>query len=73
MSGATTALPAISIGVYHALFVLSVALNGAALAIVLIYLYPAFVTLGARLFFKERLRIVQLVALALAVTGSALR
>lgn len=63
---------AISIGVYHALFVLSVALNGAALAIVLIYLYPAFVTLGARIFFNERLRAVQVVALLLAVAGSAL-
>lgn len=63
---------AISIGVYHALFVLSVALNGAALGIVLIYLYPAFVTLGARIFFKERLRAVQVAALILAVAGSAL-
>jgi drug/metabolite transporter, DME family len=63
---------AISIGVYHALFVLSVALNGAALAIVLIYLYPAFVTLGARIFFNEPLRTVQAVALLLAILGSAL-
>ncbi len=63
---------AVSIGIYHALFVLSVALNGAALAIVLIYLYPAFVTLGARIFFKERLRTLQLGSILLAVIGSAL-
>jgi drug/metabolite transporter (DMT)-like permease len=63
---------AISIGVYHALFVLSVALNGAALGIVLIYLYPAFVTIGARIFFKERLRMIQVAAILLAVAGSAL-
>lgn len=63
---------AISIGIYHALFVLSVALNGAALAIVLIYLYPAFVTIGARIFFHERLRLIQVIALGCALLGSAL-
>lgn len=62
----------ISVGIYHALFVYSVALNGAALAIVLIYLYPTFVTLGAALVFKERVGPQQIVALALAVVGCAL-
>lgn len=62
----------VSVGIYHALFVYSVALNGAALAIVLIYLYPAFVTLGAALVFKERVGAQQIVALALAVLGCAL-
>lgn len=62
----------ISIGIYHALFVSSVALNGAALAIVLIYLYPTFVTLGAWLIFKETITTRQMIALGLAVVGSAL-
>jgi drug/metabolite transporter, DME family len=62
----------ISIGVYHALFVTSIALNGAALAIVLIYLYPAFVSLGARLLFRETITSAQLGALAMALVGCAL-
>ncbi|MFV9507878.1 MAG: DMT family transporter [Oscillochloridaceae bacterium umkhey_bin13] len=62
----------ISIGIYHALFVTSVALNGAALAIVLIYLYPTFVTLGAWLIFKEAISTRQIIALVLAVIGCAL-
>jgi drug/metabolite transporter, DME family len=61
-----------SIGIYHALFATSIALNGAALGIVLIYLYPAFVTLGAALFFKEPIGLRQLAALALALTGCVL-
>jgi drug/metabolite transporter (DMT)-like permease len=56
----------------HSLFVTSVALNGAALAIVLIYLYPAFVTLGARIFFQEAIGLRQLAALILAIFGCAL-
>lgn len=63
---------AISVGVYHALFVTSIAINGAALGIVLIYLYPAFVTLGARIFFKEAIGLQQLVALGMALAGTAL-
>lgn len=62
----------ISIGIYHALFVTSIALNGAALAIVLIYLYPAFVSLGARLLFGETITPLQVSALALALLGCAL-
>lgn len=62
----------ISVGIYHALFVYSIALNGAALAIVLIYLYPAFVTLGARLLFKEQISGMQIIALLLAIGGCIL-
>lgn len=63
---------AISVGLYHALFVTSIALNGAALGIVLIYLFPAFVTLGARLIFKEPIGPLQLAALTLAILGCVL-
>lgn len=62
----------ISIGLYHALYVLSIALNGVAIATVLIYTYPAFVTLGARVFFRERLRWSQVAALVLALLGCML-
>jgi drug/metabolite transporter, DME family len=62
----------ISVGLYHALWVTSIALNGAAVATVLIYTFPAFVTLGARLFFHEPIRRPQIVALALALFGCAL-
>lgn len=63
---------ALSVGLYHALFVTSIALNGAALAVVLIYLYPAIVTLGAWLIFKERIGLPQIVALGLALVGCVL-
>ncbi|MCU0490552.1 MAG: DMT family transporter [Chloroflexaceae bacterium] len=62
----------LGIGIYHAIFVYSVALNGAALAIVLIYLYPAFVTLGARIFFKEQIGLLHMAALLLALAGCVL-
>jgi drug/metabolite transporter (DMT)-like permease len=62
----------ISVGIYHALFVTSIALNGAALAVVLIYLYPTFVTIGAGLLFKERIGAQQILALALAMLGCVL-
>ena len=63
---------AISVGLYHAIFVSSIALNGAALAVVLIYLYPTFVTLGAAIFFKERISAMHIVALGLALIGCVL-
>ncbi len=63
---------AISIGIYHALWVFSIALNGAAVAIVLIYTFPTFVTFGAWLLFGERIRWPQVLALALALLGAAL-
>lgn len=62
----------ISIGIYHALWVWSVLLNGAAVAVVLIYLYPAFVTLGTWLLYRERITGVQVVALVLSLAGCAL-
>lgn len=62
----------ISIGIYHALWLWSVALNGAAVAVVLIYTYPAFVALGARLLFHEPITKVHLAALVLALAGCAL-
>jgi drug/metabolite transporter (DMT)-like permease len=63
---------AISIGIYHALWVFSVALNGAAVAVVLIYTFPTFVTIGAWLLFGERIRWPQVAALALSLLGCAL-
>jgi len=62
----------VSIGLYHALWVYSIALNGAAVAIVLIYTFPTFVTLGAWLFFRERITWPQAAALALSLAGCAL-
>jgi drug/metabolite transporter (DMT)-like permease len=62
----------ISIGLYHALWVWSVMFNGAAIAVVLIYLYPAFVTLGTWLLYRERITPPQIVALALSLIGCAL-
>ncbi|NJN15039.1 MAG: EamA family transporter [Oscillochloris sp.] len=62
----------ISIGIYHALFVSSIALNGAALGIVLIYLYPTFVTIGARLLFQEAISTPHVIGLGLALLGCVL-
>jgi drug/metabolite transporter (DMT)-like permease len=62
----------ISIGLYHALWVWSVLLNGAAVAVVLIYLYPAFVTLGTWVLYRERITGVQIVAVLLSLAGCAL-
>lgn len=63
---------AISVGLYHALFVTSIALNGVAVGIVLIYIFPTFVTLGARLIFKEAIGPTQVLALLLSTVGCAL-
>ncbi|NWG19582.1 MAG: EamA family transporter [Chloroflexi bacterium] len=62
----------VSIGVYHALWLWSVTLNGAAVAVVLIYTYPTFVTIGAWLLFREPIGKPHMVALALALAGCAL-
>jgi drug/metabolite transporter (DMT)-like permease len=62
----------VGIGVQHALLTPSILLNGAALAIVLVYTYPTFVTLGARIFFGEPIGARQLVALALSFVGCVL-
>lgn len=61
-----------SIGMYHALWVLSIALNGAAVAVVLIYTFPVFVTLGSWLIFREPLRRIHVGALAVSLLGCAL-
>jgi drug/metabolite transporter, DME family len=63
---------AISIGFYHAIWVWSIALNGAAVAIVLIYTYPIWVTLGAWLLWGERPSAAQFMALGLSLLGCAL-
>jgi drug/metabolite transporter (DMT)-like permease len=63
---------AVSIGIYHALWIWSITLNGAAIAIVLIYLFPVFVTLGSWLFFREPLRWPQIVALVISLAGCVL-
>ncbi len=62
----------ISIGIYHALWLWSVTLNGAAIAVVLIYTYPVFVALGAWLLFREPITKVHIAAMALALAGCAL-
>lgn len=62
----------VSIGVYHALWLWSVTLNGAAIAVVLIYTYPAFVALGAWMLFREPITKAHVAALALALLGCAL-
>ncbi|MBC8074529.1 MAG: EamA family transporter [Chloroflexales bacterium] len=62
----------VGVGLHHALLTPSILLNGAALAIVLVYTYPTFVTLGARIFFGERIGTGQLVALALSLAGCVL-
>jgi drug/metabolite transporter (DMT)-like permease len=63
---------AVSIGIYHGLWIWSVALNGAAVAVVMIFLYPTFVSIGSRVLFREPLRWQHVVALALSLTGCAL-
>jgi drug/metabolite transporter, DME family len=63
---------AISIGIYHAIWVYSIALNGAAVAIVMIYMFPTFVSIGSWLLFREPLRWTQVVALAVSLLGCAL-
>ncbi|MDW8214389.1 MAG: DMT family transporter [Roseiflexaceae bacterium] len=62
----------VSIGIYHALWLWSVTLNGAAIAVVLIYTYPAFVALGAWMLFREPITKAHMAALALALAGCAL-
>ena len=65
-------LGVVSIGIYHALWIWSVSLNGAAIAVVLIYLFPTFVTIGARFMFAEQLRWPQMVGLLLSIIGMVL-
>lgn len=63
---------AIAIGLYHGLWVFSIVLNGAAIAVVMVYTFPIFVTLGARLVFGEQIRWPQVVALSIALVGCVL-
>lgn len=60
------------IGVYHALWVFSVALNGPALAVVLIYTFPAFTIVGAWLLWQERPTRSAVLGLGLAFIGCVL-
>jgi drug/metabolite transporter (DMT)-like permease len=62
----------IFIGAYHGLWVFSVGYNGAAIAVVLVYTFPTFATLGAWLLWRERPSAVAAVGLALAFVGCAL-
>ena len=61
-----------SIGIYHALWITSIALNGAAVGTVLVYTFPTFVAVGAWLIFHEPIRRAQIAALVLALLGCAL-
>jgi drug/metabolite transporter, DME family len=63
---------AISIGLYHALWVWSIALNGAAIAIVLTYLFPTFVSIGGWLVYGDRVRWPHMIALIVSLIGCAL-
>jgi drug/metabolite transporter (DMT)-like permease len=57
------------IGAYHALWVFSIAYNGAAVAVVLVYTFPAWATLGAWLLWCEQPTKGAIVGLALAFFG----
>lgn len=63
---------AISIGIYHGLWTWSIGLNGASVAIVMIYLFPTFVSVGAWLVYGEKLYWPQILALLISLAGCAL-
>jgi drug/metabolite transporter (DMT)-like permease len=60
------------LSIFNALWTLSVALNGAAVATVLIYSSCAFTAILGRIFFKERLGGAKLAAVVLSLAGCAL-
>lgn len=62
----------VSIGIYHAIWTESIRLNGASVALVLIYLYVIIVAIGAWLLWREPLTPMHIVAAVLAIAGSAL-
>ena len=62
----------ISIGIYHAIWTESIRLNGASVALVLIYLYVIIVAIGAWVLWREPLTPMHMVAAVLAIVGSAL-
>ena len=57
------------IGAYHALWVFSIAFNGPAVAVVLVYTFPAWATLGGWLLWREQPTAGAIVGLALAFIG----
>lgn len=63
---------ALFIGAYHALWVFSVGYNGAAIAVVLVYTFPTFATLGAWLLWRERPTGGAVAGLTLAFVGCLL-
>lgn len=60
---------ALFIGAYHALWVFSIAYNGPAVAVVLVYTFPAWATIGAWLLWREQPTTGAIVGLALAFVG----
>jgi drug/metabolite transporter (DMT)-like permease len=60
------------LSVFNALWTLSVAWNGAAVATVLVYCSGAFTAVLARVFLKERLSLPKLAAIALTIGGCVL-
>ena len=62
----------ICFGLYHALWVLSVQYNGAAVAVILIYTFPAWATLGAWLLWGEQPSPAAIAGLGLAFAGCGL-
>lgn len=60
------------IGAYHALWVLSIARNGAAVAVVLVYTFPAWATLGAWMLWREQPTPGAIIGLVLAFAGCLL-
>ncbi len=60
------------LAIFNALWTLSVAWNGAAVATVLVYCSGAFTAVLGRVFLKERLTISKLVAIALTIGGCVL-
>jgi drug/metabolite transporter (DMT)-like permease len=57
------------IGLYHALWIFSVSYNGPAVAVVLIYTFPAFATIGSWLLWRERPTQLAVAGLVLAFIG----
>lgn len=60
---------ALFIGAYHALWVLSISYNGPAVAVVIVYTFPAWATLGAWLLWHEQPTFGAIIGLCLAFVG----
>ena len=60
------------VAISHALWVYSVAFNGAAVATVLVYTSPAFVVIAARWLFHEPITRLKVLAIALSLVGCVL-